>query len=95
MEAPTGADVAALPDEVFIVTVGSQTYSFFGGAFYRWDSDRDAYVVVEPPEGAEVPFIPEGYTVADHDGVLYYVYGDVYYRPVLREGVTVYVVTKF
>ena len=64
------------------------------GAFYHWDADQDAYVVVDPPDGSEVPWVPDGYTIADRDGILYYVYGGVYYRPVLRRGKRVYVVNR-
>jgi len=95
VEAPAGATVASVPQDATLITVDSRTYSYFEGVFYVWDSDEDAYVVVDPPIGAEVPYVPDGYAVDDRDGILYYVYGDVWYRPVMRDGVTVYVVTRF
>lgn len=93
--APAGSTISSVPEEATLITVGSNTYSYFEGAFYIWDPDEDAYVVVEPPVGAEVPYVPDGYAVDDRDGILYYVYGDVWFRPVMRDGVTVYMVTRF
>ena len=92
--APIGAVVNALPPDTAKVAAGADTLTFFDGAFYHWDADKDAYVVVDPPDGSEVPWVPDGYTIADRDGVLYYVYGGVYYRPVLRGGKRVYVVGR-
>ena len=62
------------------VVVGGDRYYYDAGIFYRGNPGN--YVVVEAPVGAVVYNIPPGCERVEEDGAVYFVYGDVYYRPV-------------
>lgn len=64
------------------VVVGSGRYYYNQGIFYT--GAPGSYVVVEAPEGAVVYSVPYGYERVNIDGVLYYRYRDIYYRPAGR-----------
>jgi len=82
--APVGATVDAAPLDCTIVygpppdEVG---YCYFQGAFFTYNDDIGQYVVAEPPAGVAVPYLPEGFTEEEHEGVRYLKLGGYYYRP--------------
>ena len=61
------------------VDVGSNRYYYNAGVFYSGDPGH--YVAIDAPVGAIVYNVPSGYERDEIDGVVYYRYGDVYYRP--------------
>ncbi len=61
------------------VVVGGGRYYYNEGIFYTGDPGH--YVVVEAPVGAIVYSVPPSYERVEIDGVLYFRYQDVYYRP--------------
>jgi hypothetical protein len=95
VSAPVGARVATLPGAALVVRVGPVEYWYHHGVFYKWTSGPRMYEVVEPPVGAEVSYIPEEATGEEIDGVRFSVHAGVRYRPVARNGVTVFIVTRF
>jgi Family of unknown function (DUF6515) len=60
------------------VVVGSDRYYYDSGVFYR--GNPGSYVVVEAPDGAVIETIPSGYEQVNIDGVIYFRFGNVYYR---------------
>ncbi len=67
------------PERYAEVVVGGGRYYYNEGIFYTGDPGH--YVVVEAPVGAIVYSVPPSYERVEIDGVLYYRYQDVYYRP--------------
>lgn len=68
----------------------NRDYFFRDGIFYKW-RDRD-YVVVTPPIGLRISFLPQGYRVIYHRRLRYYFFGGIYYR--FLPGVRMFVVVK-
>ena len=90
--APLGAELRALPPYASVVRMGRMRYWYFHGAFYQWDGPRRVYVVVAPPPGAEVSYVPDGYSEEREGGATLYIVGGARYRPVVRGGITMYIV---
>lgn len=84
-----GASFYALPQGGYRIPYRGGDYYFHGGAWYRPWGPR--YVVVAPPIGIGVAFLPPYYTTVWFGGVPYYYADDTYYlwRPERRA----YVVT--
>ena len=82
--APVGATVDAPPLDCTIVygpppdEIG---YCYFQGAFFTYNDTIDQYVVAEPPVGVAVPYLPEGFSEEEVEGVRYLKLGGYYYRP--------------
>jgi hypothetical protein len=53
-------------------------YSYYEGRYYR--CNHDEYILVPPPHGIRVSFIPEGVLTIMVQGIPYFYYGGVYYR---------------
>lgn len=53
VSAPVGAVVTTLPVGFIAFSLGALTYYFVNDTYYVWDEPREAYMVVEKPEGAE------------------------------------------
>lgn len=88
--APVGAVVTGLPEgHLSVGSEGEDLFYYFGTFFSPVDG---GYAVVSPPEGVFVPYLPDGYASLDVDGSRYYVFGDVRYQPVYRQGILVYTV---
>jgi len=79
-----GYAVPRLPRGVVRVPYRGRPYYFHGGVWYRSNGPR--FVVVTPPVGIVVPFLPPFYTTIWVGGVPYYYADDAYYRwrPELR-----------
>jgi len=94
--APVGATVDAPPLNCTIVfgpPPDELGYCYFQGAFFLYNQELDQYVVAEPPTGVAVPYLPEGYTEENVEGVTYFKLGGYYYRPYFEGDEMVYVVS--
>ena len=72
-----GAQIPRLPRDHRVVLHNRTRYYFSGGAWYRPQGAR--YVVVTPPIGLFVSFLPPFYTTIWVGGAPYYYANDVYY----------------
>lgn len=91
IRAPLGARVPSLPASAVRVSVGEGEYWYDRGTFYA--AHQAGFVTVLPPVGCVVPSLPTDVSaIADIDGVLYYLYAGTFYRPILADGRTAYVV---
>lgn len=95
IRAPLGVPVPALPAGAARVQLGTRTFWYHRGAFYARPTDGAGYVTVSPPLGAVVESLPPDVSaIADIGGVLYYLYGGAFYRPILLDGRTAYLVSE-
>lgn len=53
VSAPIGAFIEMLPVGFIAFTIGLSTYYYVNDTYYLWDEDREAYLVVTKPAGAE------------------------------------------
>ena len=72
-----GHFVGAVPRGHHMVVYGHSRYYFYGGVWYRPYGPR--FVVVAPPFGLVVPFLPLYYTTLWVGGIPYYYANEVYY----------------
>jgi hypothetical protein len=72
-----GHYVDALPRGHHVMTYGHSQYHFSGGVWYRPYGPR--FVVIAPPMGLIVPFLPPYYTTLWVSGSPYYYANEVYY----------------
>ncbi|MBL8269813.1 DUF6515 family protein [Steroidobacter sp.] len=72
-----GAMVQDLPRGASVIRYRGSPYYFHGGAWYQSQGPR--YVVVRPPIGIVVPFLPSFYTTLWIHGAPYYYADDIYY----------------
>lgn len=93
IRAPLGAPVPSLPAAAVRVSVGGSVYWYDRGTFYAPATAQAGFVTVSPPLGCVVPSLPTDVAaIADINGVLYYLYAGTFYRPILADGKTVYLV---
>ena len=83
-EQPPPPDPAAAPS-----AEGEQTL-----ADVPMTDDEGSYVVVAPPPGATVPYVPDEADETNVNGKTYYVHDDTYYQPFSSEGDTIYMVVE-
>lgn len=88
-----GFRVSTIP-EYRIVKVRGVSYYYYYGTFYSFSAPTREYIVVNPPVGAIVESIPEGYEKIDIDGNTYYIVGGVQYKAVIFNGEIWYEVIK-
>lgn len=92
--APVGAEVEAPPIDCTIVFgPEDEGYCYFQGAFFIYDESADQYVVVEPPAGTSVTYLPPGYEEVTVAGTQYMKLGGTYYRPYYEGDEVTYVVS--
>jgi hypothetical protein len=72
-----GQFIGALPGGSRVVVYGNSRYYFHGGVWYRPGGGR--FVIVAPPFGMIVPFLPLVYSTIWISGIPYYYANDVYY----------------
>lgn len=72
-----GHYVGVLPRGSYTVVHGGSHYYFYGGVWYRPYGPR--FVVVAPPFGLVIPFLPPYYTTIWVGGIPYYYANEVYY----------------
>ena len=73
-----GISVDFLPPHPRLVAYGRDRFFFSGGVWYRPFGPR--FVVVAPPFGLVIPFLPDYYDTRVISGDTYYVSDDVYYH---------------
>jgi hypothetical protein len=92
VQAPVNITVVNIPSDFESVTINDDAYYYFGGTFYvKSDS---GYTVVKAPDGAVVSKIPDGAEEIELEDKKYVVYNDVYYQPLVQDGVNVYQVVN-
>ena len=72
-----GFAVRALPGGYRSFVYGRDRFYYYGGVWYRPYGPR--FVVVAPPIGLAIPFLPDFYTTVWFGGVPYYYANDTYY----------------
>ena len=88
-----GATIATPPPYYSTVYVGSTTYIYSDGVFLQ--PSGSSYVVIRPPVGAVVTYLPEGCTTVQIDNATYHNCSDIYYQPFYQNGNIVYKVVQF
>lgn len=79
-----GHEINRLPERHYSARFHDRHYFYFGGTWYLPDGPR--FVVVTPPLGIVIPFLPPYYTTIWVRGIPYYYANDAYYvwRPDLN-----------
>ena len=90
--APAGARVKDRPAAASMVVFHNVPYLYYNGAFFVWNANEKAAVVVAAPAGAIVTYIPDTAVKQERSGLTCYVYGDTCFRPSFRGSNVVYVV---
>lgn len=85
-----GYTITTLPERYHTVRFRDRDYYYHGGVWYHHISGQ--YVVIAPPIGIVIPFLPSFYTTIWVSGVPYYYADDVYY--VWRPDLSGYMVTS-
>lgn len=88
-----GSAVSQPPPYYDTVYVGSTSYIYSDGIYMQPSGSE--YVVVAPPTGAIVTYLPDGCTQTQTAGGSYYNCSGVYYQPFYQNGSTVYKVVQF
>ena len=88
-----GATIATPPPYYSTVYVSSTPYIYSDGIFLQ--PSGSSYIVVKPPVGAVVTYLPEGCTKIQTNNIMYYDCSDIYYQPFYQNGNTVYKVVQF
>ncbi len=83
-----GTTVESPPPEYTTVYVGTTAYIYSEGVFLQ--PVKGTYVVVAPPAGVVVPYLPDGCTQVNVNGVVYYNCSGIYYQPVTQNNTTMY-----
>jgi hypothetical protein len=90
--AVAGAVVRSLPRNNQPVVVNNVNYHVADGVYYQ--QGPSGYVVVDPPPGVTVTVLPQGAVQTTVHGQVYFKAGNVYYRPAMQNGTTIYTVVK-
>ena len=88
-----GATVNEAPPYYDTVYIGSSSYIYSDGVYMQ--PVDDSYVVVAPPVGVVVNYLPDGCTLIQDGDFQYYDCAGIYYETVYQDGVTVYRVIEF
>ena len=81
---PVGIHVSILPKAASRLHYLNRPYFYYYGVFYIQLSNG-GYEVVEPPLGARVYALPDGYEIFDLDGMVYYRLGETYYKAIVED----------
>ncbi len=87
-----GATVNSPPPYYDTVYVGSTSYIYSDGVFMQ--PNNGSYVIIAPPTGAVVTYLPEGCTQTQVNNDIYYNCSNIYYQPFYQNGTTVYKVVQ-
>ncbi|WP_051358037.1 DUF6515 family protein [Rubidibacter lacunae] len=88
-----GSAVSSAPPYYETVYVGSTPYIYSDGIYFE-PSSNDDYIVVAPPTGATVPYLPDGCEGFFLEEDQFYDCSGIYYQPVLLDGSSAYVVIE-
>lgn len=87
-----GAAIAQPPPYYSTVYVGSTNYIYSDGVYMQ--PRGSSYIVVEPPVGVVVDYLPDGCSATQINNVTYYDCSGIYYQPFYQSGSTVYRVVR-
>jgi hypothetical protein len=88
-----GASVATPPPYYDTVYVGSTSYIYSDGVYMQPSNGN--YVIISPPMGAVVSYLPDGCTVTQTGNTQYYDCAGIYYQTFYQNGATVYKVVEY
>ena len=88
-----GSTIETPPPYYSTVYVSSTPYIYSDGVFLQ--PSGSSYVVVKPPVGVVVTYLPEGCKTTQVNNTLYYNCSNIYYQPFYQNGSTVYKVVQF
>lgn len=88
-----GAALNSPPPYYESVYVGSTHYIYSDGIYMQ--PTGTTYVVIKPPIGAEVTYLPDGCKTTPVGDTLFYTCSGIVYEPSYRQGVTVYRVVRY
>lgn len=91
---PPGIVVTKPPPECSVVRLGEISYCYHYGTFYLYDTGLKGYKIVSAPPGVIVKYLPDGKKETHINGVKYYQYSGVFYRPVYVGNDVVFLVVK-
>ena len=74
---PFGYFAGALAADAFLFSIANQQYYYDNGVYY--EPSGSGYVVVPPPIGAVVSYLPAGYITVQVGDDIYYYYGGAFY----------------
>ena len=77
-----GTDVGPLGAAT--VFAAGKPYIYYYGTFYLYDGADRAYVVVAPPAGALIDYLPDTAKKVEWKGATHYAYAGTYYKPYYR-----------
>lgn len=93
--APFGVRVRVLPIGYRRLLVGTNTYFYYYGTYYKKVTDSNEYQVVKAPIGGKVDALPEGYERLKIGGNEYYKFEDTFYQARIdAANTTNYIVVK-
>ncbi|SEW56255.1 DUF6515 family protein [Chitinophaga arvensicola] len=87
-----GIYVSSLPFGYFSLGAAFGPMYYFGGSYYQATGDDRGYKVVEAPNGAAVPDLPDGAQEITVDGNTYYELNGTYYQETMTDNGRRYVV---
>jgi hypothetical protein len=87
-----GAAIAQPPPYYSTVYVGSTPYMYSDGVYMQ--PSGSSYIIVAPPAGAVVDYLPDGCEIKQINTTTYYNCSNVYYQPFYQNGSTVYKVVN-
>ncbi len=87
-----GAAIATPPPYYDTVYVGSTPYMYSDGVYLQPSGSE--YLVVAPPPGATVNYLPDGCTSLVSNGNSYFNCSGIYYQPYFQNGTAVYRVVQ-
>ena len=71
---------------------GGKPYIYYAGAFLIYAQEQKAFVVVDPPVGATVDYLPDTAKKVQKGDSVVYEYAGTSYRPLYRGTALVYAV---
>ena len=96
---PIGLIVPVLPLGYTVFLIHGSTYYYYDNVYYVWDTDHQAYRVVQVPDayaayrpGDIFETLPDGAYTVTINGVQYYRFGGVYFLPSVQNEKLVYIV---
>ncbi|WP_017292742.1 DUF6515 family protein [Geminocystis herdmanii] len=87
-----GASVATPPPYYDTIYIGSTSYIYSDGVYMQPSNGN--YVIISPPVGAVVSYLPDGCTVTQMGNTQYYDCAGIYYQTFYQNGTTVYKVIQ-
>jgi hypothetical protein len=90
--APYGVVVDTIPAATTRVATKAGEYGYFFGTFFQRKDKK--FVVVKPPVGLNVTYLPDGYETRGTPESTVYAVGNIIFKPVFVLGILVYQVIE-